>query len=74
MLIEFARFKITNQRLADQVSTIIKKCQYTDFDILDLHPQIYREACHQAPNRVTETLNTEKPVTPNQKETLSNSE
>ena len=40
---DFAKFKTANQRLTDQVRTIIKKCWFSDHKILELTQQIYRE-------------------------------
>ena len=57
--VEFARFKTKNPRLADQVRTIIKKCWFSDLEILEFHRQIYRETYQQSPNTVTATPNTE---------------
>ena len=66
---DFARFKTTNQRLADQVRTIIKRGWFSDPEILKLHQQIYRETYQQVANTITETQNTEMPETSNQEET-----
>ena len=40
---DFARFRITSQRLVDQVGTIIKQCWFSDDEILEIHLQINRE-------------------------------
>ena len=61
---EFGRLKATNQRLADQVKTIKKYGWLSGFEILEINQQIHRQT--QTPNTVTETINTEKPETPNQ--------
>ena len=71
--VEFVWFKITNQRLTDQIMTIIKKSWFSDLEILEMHQQIYREIYQHVFNTVTETLNTEKPETPEQTQTLRNS-
>ena len=70
--VEFARFKTISQRFAGQVRIQIKKVWFSDLEILEIHQQIHRETYQQAPNRVTETLNTEKPETSSQRRTLSN--
>ena len=57
---EFVRFKMTNQRLTDQVRTITKNGWFSDLEILEIHQQIYRQTHQQTPNTVTETLNTRK--------------
>ena len=57
--IEFARFKTTNERLADKIRTIIKKGWFSVVELLELHQQIYWETYQQAHNTVTETLNSE---------------
>ena len=66
--VEFARFKITNQRITDQVGTIIMKgWNYTNKLQVGITPTNLLGNI----STVTETLNTE---TFNQKETLSNSD
>ena len=67
--VEFSRFKTTKQRLADQVRKIIKKGWFSGLKILE----IYRETYQPVPNTVIEMLNTEKPETSNQIQTLDNS-
>ena len=71
---EFGRFKTTNQRLADQVRTITKNGWFSYLEILEIHQQIYRQTHQQTPNVVTETLNTGKPETPKQKQTLNDND
>ena len=63
---EFTRFKSTNQMLADKVRTITKNGWFSGLEILEIHQQIHMQTYQQTPNTVTETLNTEKPETPNQ--------
>ena len=57
---------LNNQRLADQVWTITKNGWFSDLEILEIHPQIYRQTHQQTPNTVTETINRGKLETPNQ--------
>ena len=64
--IEFARFKRTILRLADQVWTITKIGWFSDLEILEIYQQIYRKTCQQTSNTVAETLNTVKPENSNQ--------
>ena len=67
--VDFTRYNTTNQRVADQVRTIIKKGCFSDFEILELLPKnIFREINQQASNTVTETLNTEMLENYSQKE------
>ena len=70
--VELARFMTTNQRLADQVRTIINKSWFSELEILEIHKQIYSETCQHTTTIVTETLNTEMPETSKQRQTLSN--
>ena len=44
---EFGRFKVTNQRLADQARKITKNGWFSDLEILEIHKQIYRQAHQQ---------------------------
>ena len=62
----FARFKKTNQRLADQVKTITKSGWFSDLEILEIHQQIYRQTNQETNNATTETVNLGKPETPKQ--------
>ena len=64
---EFGRFKATNQRLANQVRKITENGWFSDLEIPEIHQQIYRQTYRQTLNTVIETLNSEKPETPNQK-------
>ena len=64
---EFGRFKATNLRLADQGTTITKNGWLSDFEILEIHQQIYRQTHQQTPITETETMNTGKQETPNQR-------
>ena len=57
---EFGRFKATNQRLADQVRTILRNGWFSDLEIREIHQQIYRQTYQQTPIKVTEKLITEK--------------
>ena len=61
---EFGRFKVTNQRLDEQVRTITKNGWFSDLKKVEIHQQIYRQTHRQNPNTVTETINTGKPQTP----------
>ena len=51
--------------------TIIKKGWFTDLEILEIHQQLHKETNQHGTNTITETLNTEKSETPNQKQTQS---
>ena len=53
---EFARFKTTNRRLADQVRKIQNNGWFSDHEILEIHQQIYRQTYQQIPDTVTETI------------------
>ena len=66
---EFARFKATNQSLADKVRTITKNGWFSDLEILEIHQQIYWQTHQQTPYTVTEALNTATSETPSQKTT-----
>ena len=57
---EFARFKTTNQRLANQARIIIKKGCFSDFKILKIHQQINKKTSQLDPIRVTTSLNTKQ--------------
>ena len=59
---EVGRFKVTNQRLADQVRTITKNDWFSDLEIVEIHKQI-RKKHQQTPTTVNETI---KPETLNQ--------
>ena len=37
---ELSNFQTTSQRLADQVRTIIKKCTFSDLEIIEIHKKI----------------------------------
>ena len=63
---EFIRYKITNQLLADQVRTTIKKGWISDVEIYKIHQQIFGQTNQLTPNTVTETQNKGKPETPYQ--------
>ena len=39
---ECAKFRTTNQRLADQVRTMIKKSWFSDLEILEIHQKIHK--------------------------------
>ena len=65
ILTEFARFKIANQRLAEKVRTITNNGWFSDLEILEIYQQIYRQTYQQTLYTVSETLNIEKPETPN---------
>ena len=67
---KFARFKTTNQRLAEQVRTI-KNIWFSNFEMLEIYQQIYKQTYQQTPNIVTETLNTGKLETLKQNQTLN---
>ena len=70
---EWARFKTTSQRLAEQDRMIIKKDWFSDLEISEIHQQINRESRQQDHNTIIETLNTEKQEHSNRSKTQSNS-
>ena len=39
---EFARFKTTKHKIADQVTIIIKNGCFSDLEILEIYQQMYR--------------------------------
>ena len=45
----------------DQVKTILKNGWFSDFKILEMHPNINCKHINKPPNTVTETLNTGNP-------------
>ena len=61
---KLGRFKVTNQRLADQMRT--KNGLFCDLEILKIHKQIYRQTHQRTPNTVDGTLNTVNPQTLNE--------
>ena len=68
---ELARFKTTNERPADQVRAILKNGLFSDLETLAIHQQIYKQTYQQTPNTEKEILNTGKPETLNQNQTLN---
>ena len=67
---EFAGFNTTNQRFADQVRTILKHDWFYDFEIVEIHQQIYSQTYQHVSNTESEILNTEKPETFQQNQIL----
>ena len=59
-----SNFKTTNQRLADQVRTIIKKGWFYDVEIIEIHQKIN----YQSDNTVPDTSNINKQKQPNRNE------
>ena len=70
--VELGRFKTRNQIHAEQVKTIIKVVLYLKY--WKSTNKYIGKHINRAPNTVTETLNTEKLETSNQKQTLTNRE
>ena len=47
---ECASFQTTNQRLADQVRTLIKKGWFPDLEILEMHQKTYKQDNNTVPD------------------------
>ena len=47
---ECAKFQTSNQRLADQVRTIIKKDWFSDIEILEIHQKIHKQNYNTVPD------------------------
>ena len=60
-----ASFQTTSQKLADQVRTIIRKCWFSDLEILEIHQKINNE---QNSNLVPNTSRINKQKQPNRNE------
>ena len=57
-----------NQKLADQIRTIIKKCWLSDLEIIEIHQKINNQ---QGNNTVPESSNINKQKQPNRNEPSS---
>ena len=54
---ECASFQTTNQRLADQVRTVIKKSWFSNIEILEIHQKMNNE---QDTNTISDTPSIDK--------------
>ena len=63
---ELANFQTTSQRLADQVRTIIKKCWFSDLEIIEIQQKINDQ--QSGTNTLPGTLNNNKQKQPIRKE------